>query len=66
VVDEDERLVVRVDGRAVEGMVRDDGDVRGQMGFEGLYLGGFAGSVAADDGAEFGSCRKKTSNGMIC
>lgn len=37
-LDEDEGLVVRVDGRAVERVARDDRDVGWEMSFEGLDL----------------------------
>lgn len=40
-LDEDEGLVVRVDGRAVEGVAGDDGDVGREVSFEGLDLGPF-------------------------
>jgi hypothetical protein len=61
VLDEHEGLVRRVDGRAVEGVEGDDGDVRREVLLEGADLGGLAARVAAGDGAEFGSCTSESS-----
>jgi hypothetical protein len=65
VLDEDQGLVVGVDGRAVEGVAGDDVDVLGEVALKRLDLGGFAGRLGADDGAEFGSCACWSETGSL-
>ena len=54
--DEDEGLTFGVDGGAMEGVDRDDGDVGREVGFEGGNFGGFGRGLAGDDGALFRCC----------
>lgn len=51
---EDEGLPFGVDARAVERVAGYDLYVFWEVRFEGGDFGGFAGGLAADDGAEFG------------
>ena len=55
VFDEDERLAFGVDIRPVERVAGYNVDVFGEMSLEGGDFGGFAGGLAADYGAFFGS-----------
>lgn len=64
VLDEDQGLVVGVDGRAVEGVAGDNVDVLGEVALKRLDLGGFAGRLGAHDGAEFGSCARWSEGGF--
>lgn len=57
VADDDEGLVARVDVGAVEGVAGDDFDVGGEVALKSCDLGGLAGGLAADDGAELGCWR---------
>lgn len=52
-LDQHEGLAAGVDVGAVEGVAGDDFDVGGEVGFEGGDFRGFAGGLAADDGALF-------------
>lgn len=55
-LDQHEGLAAGVDVGSVEGVAGDDLDVGGEVGFEGGDFGGFAGGLAADDGALFCCC----------
>lgn len=59
VLDQHERLVVRVDGWAVERVARDDLDVAREVGFKGEDLGRLARCLAADNGANLGGYQRR-------